>query len=191
MGLGTNADVPGSIHPEIKDIERKIRDHDVSLIVLINPNNPTGALYSEKTIRELINIAGQYDLPIVSDEIYDLLTYEKKHVPLAKLAQDITVLTLNGVSKTMLSPGWRTGWIEFHDPLNKTPDIWDGLNRLSRIRLSAPSPQQITVASILSNPDQAYSHIPDLVNKLRDRRDFLLNEVKKTEGIEIKIKEAA
>ena len=83
-------------------------------IVVIIPNNPTGALYSKKVIKNIIDLAGEYNLPIISDEIYDDITFDNKQYATASLTKDVSIITFNGFSKLYLVPGWRIGYVLFH-----------------------------------------------------------------------------
>ena len=94
--------------PNIDDLRRKVSEK-TKAIVITNPNNPTGAVYSEKCLKEIIDVAGEYDLPIISDVIYDQITYEKDFICTAALADDVPVIGLNGYTKVIKMTGWRLG----------------------------------------------------------------------------------
>ncbi|MCJ7429914.1 aminotransferase class I/II-fold pyridoxal phosphate-dependent enzyme, partial [Candidatus Bathyarchaeota archaeon] len=100
--------------PNIDDLRSKISKKTRGIAV-INPNNPCGALYDEKVVKQIADLAGEYDLPILSDEIYDQIIYEKRFVSTAHLAKDVPVVGLNGFSKAYLMTGWRLGYLYFHD----------------------------------------------------------------------------
>ena len=99
--------------PNIDDLRHKITEK-TRAITIINPNNPCGALYEEKIIREISDLAGEQNIPIVTDEIYDQITFEKKLVSTAHVAKDVPVIGLNGFSKVYLMTGWRLGYAYFH-----------------------------------------------------------------------------
>ena len=103
-----------SWQPNIDDMKKKI-SKKTRAITIINPNNPCGALYDEKVVKQIVDLAGEYDLPILSDEIYDQIVYEKRFVSTAHLAKDVPVVGLNGFSKAYLMTGWRLGYLYFHD----------------------------------------------------------------------------
>ncbi|MEM2509197.1 MAG: aminotransferase class I/II-fold pyridoxal phosphate-dependent enzyme, partial [Candidatus Thermoplasmatota archaeon] len=124
--------------PDVDDIRKKINKRTKG-IVIINPNNPTGALYSEKTLKEIIDIAGEHNILVVSDEIYDDIFFDAPHVATARLAKDIPILTLNGFSKVYLVPGWRIGYALFYNPNGELDELKDAFLRIARARLCANS----------------------------------------------------
>ncbi|MCK5268988.1 MAG: aminotransferase class I/II-fold pyridoxal phosphate-dependent enzyme, partial [Spirochaetes bacterium] len=164
--------------PDIDDIRKKISNR-TKIIVVINPNNPTGALYSKKVLKEIIDIAGEYDIPIASDEIYDDLTFNEKQISTASLAKDVPVITFNGFSKVYLVPGWRVGYILFHHN-NELDDIQDAFMRIARSRLCANSVCQQACIAALKGPQ---NHIREVNDKLRKRRDFAFKRLNEIPGI--------
>ncbi len=165
--------------PDIEDLRKKITDK-TQAILICNPNNPTGAMYGEKKIREIIDLAGEYDLPILSDEIYDQITYDKPYVCPATLTKDVPIIGLNGFSKTHLVTGWRLGYLYYHDPENKLDELKNGIAKMARARLSANSVAQFAAIDILRTSS---NHTIDMVNKLKERRDYSYNRLRKIEGI--------
>ncbi|MEE9376779.1 MAG: aminotransferase class I/II-fold pyridoxal phosphate-dependent enzyme [Candidatus Lokiarchaeia archaeon] len=165
--------------PNIEDLRNKI-NQKTKAILICSPNNPTGVMYSEKTVKEIINIAGEYNLPILSDEIYDQITYEKPFTSPAALSNDVPIIGLNGFSKSHLATGWRLGYMYYHDPENKLEDLKAGIAKLARARLSASSVAQYAAIEILKNPG---THTKEMVNKLKERRDYSYNRLRKIEGI--------
>lgn len=162
--------------PDIEDIRNKISEK-TKILVIINPNNPTGALYSEKTLREMLNVAAEHKLVVVSDEIYDQIVYEKRHTNAAKIANEIPVVVFNGFSKVYLAPGWRLGYMYFYDPEGKLESLREGIEKEARIRLSVNTPAQVAAITALKGPQD---HIKEMVEKLRERRDYTwkrLNEI--------------
>lgn len=97
--------------PDIDDMRKKITDK-TKFITVINPNNPTGALYSDKVLKQIVDLAGEYDLFVLSDEIYDLMSFEGTHHSPASMTKDVPVVLFNGFSKVDLLPGWRMGYME-------------------------------------------------------------------------------
>jgi len=164
--------------PDIDDIRKRINDKTKG-IILINPNNPTGALYSKKTLQEIVNIAREHNLLIFSDEIYNKILFDgEKHHSTASLADDIPILTFNGLSKNYIVPGWRTGWMIFSGPNELRADFQDTVFRLARARLSAPGPFQYAIKPALEGPQ---GHIPEMNRRLQQRRDLIhkrLNEIR-------------
>ena len=164
--------------PEIDDIRKKISNKTKG-IVIINPNNPTGALYSKKVIKEIIDIAGEYEVPIVSDEIYDDLTFDSKQYATATLAKDVPVVTFNGFSKVYLVPGWRIGHVMFYHS-GELDQLQDAFMRIVRSRLCANSVCQRACIQALKGPQD---HIEKVNQKLRERRDFSYKRLNEIEGI--------
>ena len=114
---------------DLDDIDSKM-DSDVRLLVLINPNNPTGNVADRKEIQKLLSIAKKWpNCMIVADEIYDGLDFSGEHVSVASLSDDVPVFALNGVSKVYYAPGWRIGYMAIHDPTNVLIDVRDGIER--------------------------------------------------------------
>ncbi len=164
--------------PDVDDIRKKISNKTKG-IVLINPNNPTGALYSKEVVKEIINIAGEYKIPIISDEIYDDMVFDSKQHATATLAKDVPVITFNGFSKVYLVPGWRIGYIMFHHQ-GELNNVQDAFMRIARSRLCANSICQLACIAALKGPQ---NHIEQVNNKLRQRRDFAYKRLNEIEGI--------
>ena len=164
--------------PDVDQIRKKISNRAKG-IVLINPNNPTGALYSKKIIKEILDIAGEYQVPVISDEIYDDLTFDGKQCATASLAKDVPVITFNGFSKVYLMPGWRIGYVLFHHG-GELDEIQDAFMRIARSRLCASSVCQRACIQALKGPQD---HVEQTNNKLRERRDFSYKRLNEIEGI--------
>ena len=165
--------------PNIEDLRKKITNK-TQAILICSPNNPTGAMYGEKKIKEIINLAGEYDLPILSDEIYDQITYDKSYVCPASLTKDVPIIGLNGFSKTHLVTGWRLGYLYYHDPENKLDELKNGIAKMARARLSANSVAQFAAVEILRTSS---NHTVEMVQKLKERRDYSYDRLRKIEGI--------
>ncbi len=165
--------------PNIDDLRKKINDK-TKAILICSPNNPTGVMYSEKMIKQIIDIAGEFNLPIISDEIYDQILYEKPFNSPAVLSNDVPIIGLNGFSKSHLATGWRLGYMYYYDPDNKLADLKAGIAKLARARLSASSIAQYAAIEILKNPG---THTKEMVNKLKERRDYSYTRLRKIEGI--------
>ena len=165
--------------PDIEDLRKKITNK-TQAILICSPNNPTGAMYGEKKIKEIINLAGEYDLPILSDEIYDQITYDKPYICPASLTKDVPIIGLNGFSKTHLVTGWRLGYLYYHDPENKLDELKNGIAKMARARLSANSVAQFAAIEILKTSS---NHTVEMVQKLKERRDYSYNRLRKIEGI--------
>ena len=164
-------------HPNIDDLRRKVTKK-TRAIVIINPNNPTGSVYDRKEIKSILDIAGEHDLPVLSDEIYDQLTYEKEFVSVAHVSKDVPVVGLNGFSKVYSMTGLRLGYMYFKGEGKVLDSLRLGVEKECRIRICANTPVQIAATAALNGPQD---HVKDVVDRLRQQRDFAwkrLNEIK-------------
>ncbi|MGE5112139.1 MAG: aminotransferase class I/II-fold pyridoxal phosphate-dependent enzyme [Acidobacteriaceae bacterium] len=169
--------------PDLADIERRINAR-TKAILLINPNNPTGAVYSKKTLEGLAEIARRHNLVLFADEIYDKLIIDDdaKHISIATLAPDVPCITFNGLSKAYLVPGWRIGWGIATGPKELLTPYLEGVHKLLRARLSAPHPFQLAVAPALDGPQD---HLKEVRAKLRSRRDLTAQWAAKTPRVSL------
>jgi aspartate/methionine/tyrosine aminotransferase len=172
--------------PDIDDIRSRITSKTRALL-LINPNNPTGAVYPPKIVKKIADIAGEHDLLIISDEIYDLLTFDGVYKSTASLT-DLPVLELNGISKTMLSPGWRLGWASLRDEEDTFTHFWDAMAKLSRIRLCANSPIQKAVSKVL-NQDMGF--LVDVNKRLKERAIYFAKRINQIDGLSARVPQGA
>lgn len=156
--------------PDIEDIRSKISDR-TKAIVVINPNNPTGAVYSKALLMDIVELARQHNLLILADEIYDRILYEDaEHVPLASLADDVLFFTFNGLSKAYRAAGYRSGWMIISGNKYHAKDLIEGIDMLSSMRLCANVPAQFAIQTALGG----YQSIKDLTQeggRLREQRD--------------------
>ncbi|MHA1356692.1 MAG: aminotransferase class I/II-fold pyridoxal phosphate-dependent enzyme [Candidatus Helarchaeota archaeon] len=173
--------------PDIEDL-RKIINEKTRGILVLSPNNPVGVLYSEKHLKEIVNVAGEYQCPIITDEIYDQFVYDKKFISIASLSKDVPVIGLNGFSKAYLMTGWRLGYIYYSDPENYLEELKEDIKRLARVRLCAPAPQQIAAIKALRGPQD---HIATMIAKLRERRDYTCKRLNELDRIDCKVPEGA
>ena len=147
--------------PDLADLRSKITPR-TKAIVMINPNNPTGAIYSKEVLMELTQIAREHGLILFADEIYDKMLYdEEQHVSLASLSTDVVIITFNGLSKNYRSCGYRSGWMVVSGDKSRIKDYIEGLNMLSSMRLCANVPGQYAIQTALGG----YQSIDDLVAK--------------------------
>jgi alanine-synthesizing transaminase len=157
--------------PDLADLRKKITPR-TKAIVVINPNNPTGAIYSKEVLLELTHIARENDLILFADEIYDKMLYDaEKHVSLASLSSDVVVITFNGLSKNYRSCGYRAGWMIVSGDKEMVRDYIEGLNMLASMRLCANVPGQYAIQTALGG----YQSIHDLVReggRLARQRDL-------------------
>ena len=157
--------------PDLDDIRRKITPATKGIVV-INPNNPTGALYSDELLREIVGIARQHGLVIFADEVYDKVLYDGvKHTALASLSEDVLTLTFNSLSKSYRSCGYRAGWMVVSGDKKSAGDYIEGLNMLSNMRLCSNVPGQYAIQTALGG----YQSINELIGpggRLRRQRDL-------------------
>jgi alanine-synthesizing transaminase len=173
--------------PNVEDLRKKI-SKKTRAITIINPNNPCGALYEEKVIKQILDLAGEYDLPVLSDEIYDQIIFEKKFVSTAHLTKDVPVIGLNGFSKAHLMTGWRLGYVYFHDKEDELQELKQCIEKEARIRLCANTPvQKAGVVALNGSQD----HVKETVGKLRQRRDYAWKRLNEIEGVSCAKPEAA
>jgi alanine-synthesizing transaminase len=166
-------------NPDIKDIRSKVTDK-TRAIVVINPNNPTGALYSDETLKEIIQVAREHDLIVFADEIYDKMLYDGgTHTSMASLADDVLFVTMNGLSKNYRACGYRAGWMVLSGEKKHAQDYINGLTILASMRLCSNVPAQFAIQTALGG----YQSINDLVapgGRLARQRDLaykLLTEI--------------
>ncbi len=165
--------------PDLDDIKGKINANTRAL-VLINPNNPTGALYPVAFLKEVVELARQHQLIVYADEIYDKVVYDgNEHVSIASLAEDVLFITFNGLSKNYRAAGYRAGWMVVSGEKRHAQDYIEGLNMLSSMRLCANVPAQYAIQTALGG----YQSIKDLVapnGRLTKQRDLawsMLNDI--------------
>lgn len=159
-------------NPDIADIKSKITAKTKG-IVLINPNNPTGAVYEKTILQSIVKLAQEHKLIIFSDEIYDKILYDDhKHYPTASLSDDVLVFTYGGLSKNYRAAGFRGGWLILSGPVYRAKSIVEGLNLLASMRLCANVPTQYAIQTALGG----HQSIEDLVSeegRLRKQRDLI------------------
>ena len=164
--------------PDIDDIKSKITSRTVA-ICLISPNNPTGVIFNEKSLKSLVDVANQHNLYIICDEIYDQIVFDEKFVGIGKVAGDSPVIVLNGFSKVHLMSGWRIGYIAF----NQSPQleaIRENLPKLARVRIATSLPIQYAALESLRGP-QNYIH--DFVSEIKKRRDLVVKRLNEIPGL--------
>ena len=168
--------------PDLDDIRSKITKN-TRAIVIINPNNPTGALYPDELLREIIEIARQHQLIIYADEIYDKMLYDGlSHTSIASLADDVLCVTFNGLSKNYRACGYRAGWMVVSGEQGHASDYIEGLNILSSMRLCSNVPGQFAIQTALGG----YQSINDLVaegGRLRRQRDTAWEMINALPGV--------
>jgi alanine-synthesizing transaminase len=157
--------------PDLADLRSKITPRTKGLVV-INPNNPTGAIYSDELLKALVQIARENNLVIFADEVYDKVLYDGvKHTAMGSLSEDVLTLTFNSLSKSYRSCGYRAGWMVVSGDKKPAKDYIEGLNMLSNMRLCSNVPGQWAIQTALGG----YQSINDLVGeggRLRRQRDI-------------------
>jgi alanine-synthesizing transaminase len=170
--------------PDLADIRRKITPN-TRAIVVINPNNPTGALYPESFLREIVEIARQHQLIVFADEIYDKTLYDgNTHTSIASLADDVLFVTFNGLSKNYRSCGYRAGWMVVSGEKRHAQDYIEGLNMLASMRLCSNTPGQLAIQTALGG----YQSIKDLVaphGRLTRQRDMAYEMLSAIPGVSV------
>ena len=164
--------------PDIDDIKSKITSKTVA-ICLISPNNPTGVVFNENALKELVDIANEHNLYIICDEIYDQIIFDDKFVGIGKVAGDSPVIILNGFSKVHLMSGWRIGYIVF----NQSPQlesIREHLPKLARVRIATSLPVQHAALESLRGPQ---NYINDFVSEMKKHRDLVVKRLNEMPGL--------
>lgn len=166
-------------YPDIDDVRSKITSR-TKAIVIINPNNPTGAVYPKEILEQLVELAREHKLILLADEIYDKILYDDiKHVPLGSIATDVLCITFNGLSKTYRLAGFRSGWMIISGAKHQARDLIEGINMLCSMRLCANVPAQHAIQTALGG----YQSINDLImptGRLCKQRDLawsMLNDI--------------
>jgi len=164
--------------PDIEDIKSKITSKTVA-ICLISPNNPTGVVFNEKSLKDLVDIANQHNLYIICDEIYDQIVFDEKFVGIGKVAGDSPVIVLNGFSKVHLMSGWRIGYIAFNQS-SKLDALRENLPKLARVRIATSLPVQHAALESLRGPQD---YISNFVSEIKKHRDLVVKRLNEIPGL--------
>ncbi|MCK4614451.1 MAG: aminotransferase class I/II-fold pyridoxal phosphate-dependent enzyme [Thermoplasmata archaeon] len=178
--------------PDIDFIRRTLEKDtkkEIAALCIINPNNPTGAFYPEKTVRELMAIAGEYGLMVISDEIYDLMLYDRDVVKPATHGKDadVPLIILNGISKVYFAPGWRIGYMAFRDN-GGLKEFRESILRQARARLCPNFPCQYGYLAALQGPN---TFLKEGIDRLRKRRDYSVKRINEMDGLSTRVPEGA
>lgn len=169
-------------YPDLNDIEKKITDR-TKAIVIINPNNPTGALYPEEILQKTVDIARRHQLIIFSDEIYDRLVMDgEKHISIASLASDLFCVTFSGLSKSHMIAGYRIGWMILSGNKKHVKDYIEGINMLSNMRLCSNVPAQSIVQTALGGHQSVNDYIVP-GGRIYEQREFIYKALTDIPGI--------
>ena len=164
--------------PDFDDIKSKITSKTVA-ICLISPNNPTGVVFNENALKELVDIANEHNLYIICDEIYDQIIFDDKFVGIGKVAGDSPVIILNGFSKVHLMSGWRIGYIVFnHSP--QLEELREHLPKLARVRIATNLPIQYAALESLRG---SQNYINDFVSEMKKHRDLVVRRLNEMPGL--------
>jgi alanine-synthesizing transaminase len=158
-------------------------------LVLINPNNPTGTIIPDETIKQLLELAARHELLVIADEVYRELCFTKQPTPASVIAKEIGValITLESLSKTHLIPGWRVGWMRYTCP-EKMRDLIQAISRLASGRLCSPTPTQYAVRPALEG-DRSFLDL--FTRQIKKRRDLVVSQVEGIEGLSCTTPDAA
>lgn len=170
--------------PDVEDIASKVTDR-TKAIVVINPNNPTGAVYPEHVLRDIVEVARTHGLMILADEIYDKILYDDAvHTSIASLAPDLLSITFNGLSKAYRVAGFRAGWMALYGPKDDATSFIEGLDVLSNMRLCPNVPAQHVVATALGG-HQSINQLLLPGGRLREQRDIAYEGLSAIDGISV------
>ena len=169
-------------YPDIDDIRKKVTDR-TKAIVIINPNNPTGALYPKEVLEQIVQVAREHQLIIFSDEIYDRLVMDgEKHISIASLAPDLFCVTFSGLSKSHMIAGFRIGWMILSRRLEMAKDYMEGLNMLSNMRLCSNVPAQSIVQTALWGYQSVNSYIVP-GGRIYEQREYIYKALNDIPGV--------
>src|ERR687887_1545213 len=172
--------------PDLEDLRSKITPRSRALCI-ISPNNPTGEVFDRKSLQQLVDIATEYNLYVICDEIYDKIVFDSRFTGIGKVANDAPVILLNGFSKAYLMSGWRCGYICMNSSSKKLGTLRNDIPKLARVRIAANLPVQIAAVQALQG---SQAHIPKMVDKLRARRDYVIKRLNAM-GIQCKVPHGA
>lgn len=171
-------------NPDINDIKKKVTDKTKG-IVIINPNNPTGAMYSKEILEQIVEVAREHELIIFADEIYDRIVMDgRKHTSIASLAPDLMTVTFNGLSKSHRIAGFRVGWMCLCGDKSKAQGYIEGLNMLSSMRLCSNVPAQQIVQTALGG----YQSVDELLlpgGRIYEQREYITERLNSIPGISV------
>ena len=170
--------------PDMDDMRSKVTSN-TKAIVIINPNNPTGALYPREILEEIVQLAREHQLIILADEIYDRLVMDdEEHVSIASLAPDLFCITFNGLSKSHMIAGWRIGWISISGNKRLGRDLMEGINVMSNMRLCSNVPAQSIVQTALGGHQSVKSYVVP-GGRVRNQRDFVYERLCAIDGVSV------
>ena len=170
--------------PDVADIRKKVTSA-TKAIVVINPNNPTGALYPREVLQEIVEVAREHQLIILADEIYDRLVMDgEEHVSIASLAPDLFCITMNGLSKSHMIAGWRIGWMSISGNKRIGKGLIEGINMMSNMRLCSNVPAQSIVQTALGGYQSVKSYVVP-TGRVCQQRDFVYKRLSEMDGVSV------
>jgi aspartate/methionine/tyrosine aminotransferase len=164
---------------DVEDIVSKITPKSRA-ICIINPNNPTGEVFDRKNLQKVIDLAAEYDLYLICDEIYDKIVFDEQFVGVGRVSKDAPVILLNGFSKSYLMTGWRCGYICLNSDSKRLESLRTNIPKLARVRIASNLPVQVAAVQALRGPQD---HINIMVDKLKRRRDYIVRRLNAIDGI--------
>ena len=171
-------------YPDIEDIKSKITSRTKGIVV-INPNNPTGALYPREVLEEIVEVARQNQLIIFADEIYDRLVMDgEKHIALGSLCPDLLCVNLNGLSKSHRVAGWRIGWMALSGDKSRAKGYIEGLNMLSSMRLCSNVPGQSMIQTAIGGIQTSDEYLKP-GGRIYEQRECIYNALKDIPGVSV------
>jgi len=173
--------------PDLDEVKKKISKNTVA-IAITHPNNPTGAVHSEKTLKLLVDLAGEHDIPLMADEMYGLITFDSLEArSILRLANDVPAIVINGMSKTFMCPGWRLGYVCIHDPRGRISDL------VSRMRIwsslyghatgAIPTPILYAANYVYQRTQESFDSSLRMVKETQKRRDYTMKRLNEIEGV--------
>ena len=170
--------------PDVADIRKKVTPA-TKAIVVINPNNPTGALYPREVLQEIVEVAREHQLIILADEIYDRLVMDgEEHVSIASLAPDLFCITMNGLSKSHMIAGWRIGWMSISGNKRIGKGLIEGINMMSNMRLCSNVPAQSIVQTALGGYQSVKNYVVP-TGRVCQQRDFVYKRLSEMDGVSV------
>jgi aspartate/methionine/tyrosine aminotransferase len=173
--------------PDVDDIRAKLTSN-TKLVVVINPNNPTGVVYQEQTLKQIRDVVGESNAAIISDEIYDRLVLDGNYTSFSSIANDVPAVIFNGFSKVYLAPGWRAAYGYTVDLEEKISEPWEGVRKLCRVRLSSSTPIALSAVEGLAREPP---HLKGLIAKVKERRDLVVKHFDEMDRISTSVPRAA
>ena len=173
---------------DLEDLESKF-DERSKLLVIINPSNPCGSVYSKEHLLDLLKWAGQHKICILADEIYHNMTYGKPHYPLGELTDEVPIFTIGALSKMFLVPGWRVGWVIIYDKHNRLGEIRDAMYRIKNMLLHPPPFIMQAIPRIFKDIPKNY--FSNVMNKVKERAELVQKKVKEIPSLRLSFPEGA